>query len=151
MKLHSSLLCVALVFTATAASAQDLCAEIEKLSASMSDFSDLRGERVDDETWQSTLTVSVFDGCTIGSFNDGLTFNCGKAFESDEALSAAHNEVADAIWACAQTNTRSYWEGKEGYGGRTWTFFFGEMQFTVSAETNIFTDEPTMRLLAFEA
>lgn len=151
MKLRSSLLCIALVFTATAASAQDLCAEIETLSASVSDFSDLRGDRIDDETWQSTLTVSAFDACTISSYNDGLTFNCGKEYESDEALSAAHTAVADTIWACAQTNTRSYWEGKEGYGGKTWTFFFGEMQFTVSAETNIFTDEPTLSLLAFEA
>lgn len=150
MKLRSSLLCIALVFTATAASAQDYCAEIETLSASKSDFSDLRGERIDDETWQSTLTVSAFDGCTIGSFDDGLTFNCSKPYDSEEALSAAHAEIADKIWGCQQTTTRSYWEGKEGYSGKTWTFFFGEFQFTVSAETDLFTDEPTLKMLAFE-
>jgi hypothetical protein len=151
MKLYSSLLCIALVCTTTAASAADICAEIQTLSASMSDFSDLRGDRIDDETWQSTLSVSAFDACTISSFDDGLTFNCAKPFESEDALGAAHTDIADQIWACEQTNTRSYWEGKQGYGGKTWTFFFGEMQFTVSAETNIFTDEPTLSLLAFEA
>jgi len=151
MRLRTPLFCIAFALTATAASAQDLCAEIETLAASISDFSDLRGERIDDDTWQSKLKLSLFDGCTIGTFENGLTFNCTKPFESEAALGAAHTDAADKIWACEKTNTRSYWETKGEFGGKTWSFFFGEMQFTVGAEIDIFTDAPQLSFLAFEA
>lgn len=151
MKLRIPLFCIAFALTTATASAQDICAEIETLAASISDFSDLRGERIDDETWQSNLKLSLFDGCTIGTFENGLTFNCAKPYESEEALGVAHAEAADKIWACEKTNTRSYWETKGSFSGKTWSFFYGDMQFTVGAEIDIFTEKPQLSLMAFEA
>lgn len=134
------------------ADAEDSCSSVEKLIAAHKDLRALRGEKLDDDTWQAKLKVLGFKDCKVKSHKDKLNYRCSESLKDKNQTLARLEKVGANLWNCDFILTRNLSDNKK------WEFmsrshFFATkdiISIQLNAGPGLLDGPPTLELLFYE-
>ncbi|MFZ2170038.1 MAG: hypothetical protein WAW61_10425 [Methylococcaceae bacterium] len=95
------------------ADAEDSCSSVEKLIAAHKDLRVLRGEKLDDETWQAKLKVLGFKDCKVQSHKGKLNYSCFERLKDKNQAVARMEKAGANLWNCDSISTRTLSDNKK--------------------------------------